>query len=185
MKNIKDGFITYEQFKTKCENSKKPYWKNCLKVKNKKNSRWAYISKSIEIASSITPCNNILEFGTYYMPLNKNSTLLELQKDALCNKNGVVWNLNNTPYPFDNKQFDLAMGLQVWEHLKDQKKSFNELIRISKHIILSFPYLWDLKDKTDCHHMIDKTIISTWTCKKKPEKIVRLGHRIIYHWTFP
>ena len=97
----------------------------------------------------------------------------------------------------DNKEYDMFIALQVWEHLVGrQREAFNEVMRISKMAILSFPYMWNCpEDNANYpeHHMIDEKIISEWTLGVEPMKIVKIprtgekvskGPRLIYFWRF-
>lgn len=44
----------------------------------------------------------------------------------------VIWNLNNTPYPFQDNEFDEIEMINVLEHLEKPYKVVEELWRISK-----------------------------------------------------
>jgi hypothetical protein len=76
-------------------------------------------------------------------------------------------NATVVPWPIKDKEYDLFIALQVWEHLEGkQKDAFKEVMRTSKMAILSFPYMWDCpKDNANYpeHHMINEEIISEWT----------------------
>ena len=101
------------------------------------------------------------------------------------------------PWPIIDKEYDMFIALQVWEHLLGkQKEAFREVMRISRMAILSFPYMWDCpKDNANYpeHHMIDEKIIADWTLNIEPIKVVKIlrtgervskGPRIIYFWKF-
>ena len=97
-------------------------------------------------------------------------------------------------------ELDPAIGRgEVWEHLGDhQAKAFQEVVRVARAAILSFPLLWDCpKDSHNYpdHHMITDERIAEWTIGLKPnsiEKVPRFdlttgrenGYRAIYFWTF-
>lgn len=52
-------------------------------------------------------------------------------------------NLESTPYPFQDKQFDTVLCLDVLEHLENIHQVFDELCRISKtYIVVSLPNPW-------------------------------------------
>jgi SAM-dependent methyltransferase len=86
-----------------------------------------------------------------------------LKKEELVNKEGIVWDINNVPFPLKDNQFDFSVALQVWEHLDNQQNAFKELYRISKNIILSFPYKWK-STKCNRHYNITDEKINEWTC---------------------
>lgn len=50
------------------------------------------------------------------------------------------WNLENIPYPFEEKSFDTVLCLDVLEHLEHIHAAFDECMRIAKeHVIISLP----------------------------------------------
>jgi hypothetical protein len=132
-------------------------------------SRWDYMSLVIDEIKLLKP-STICEVGTEGISLCKESFILD-------------HNLDNVPYPVKDKQFDLFIALQVWEHLHNQSKAFDEVMRISHNAILSFPYLWNT-DKENCHYMITKDKISEWTLGTKPEKVIPVKNRLVYVWRF-
>ena len=78
------------------------------------------------------------------------------------------------PWPINDKQYDLFIALQVWEHLGNkQSRAFREAIRISKAVILSFPYKWNCpKNNANYpeHHEVDEELIGDWTPRNKTDK---------------
>ena len=106
-------------------------------------------------------------------------------------------NATEKPWPIGDKEYDLFLALQVWEHLSNkQTRAFREVIRISKMAILSFPYKWEIpKENANYpeHHQIDEELLEDWTFNIKPERIIKVpgtgdkiskGPRIIYFWKF-
>jgi hypothetical protein len=81
-----------------------------------------------------------------------------------------------------DKYFDCFVALQVWEHLENHEQAFNEVMRISKTAILSFPYRWTHSDKQ--HNNIDESVIAKWTCNIPPVHVKKIKNRIIYLWRF-
>ena len=71
------------------------------------------------------------------------------------------------PWPVVDKQYDLFIALQVWEHLSNnQSRAFREVMRISKAVVLSFPYNWDCPENNANYpeyHDIDEELIAGWT----------------------
>lgn len=158
------------------------YWNNSYK------SRWEYMSVVIDELKIIDP-KNILELGSYQINLSSDSDNMDRNIKYV-----DIDNLNNTTYiqqaqelPWDisDKKYDIFVALQVFEHLENtQSKVFDEIIRISKYAILSFPYKWKCEDINNCHHNIDEKIISKWTNNKIPLKIIKIKNRIIYIFKF-
>ena len=52
-------------------------------------------------------------------------------------------NLEQTPYPWSDKQFDVAFCSHILEHLENWREALAEWVRIADHVIivLPFPYL--------------------------------------------
>jgi hypothetical protein len=153
-----------------------PYWTKTAA------HRWAYMSVVIEEIRKIKP-RWICEAGVAKMPLCSKSFIIDLVPESLEGHDGMIYDLNKIPYPLADKQFDLFVALQVWEHLLHPRRAFLEVTRISYNAILSFPYKWDCDPKNP-HFMITSEVISSWTLQIKPKKVQRVGTRIIYIWEF-
>lgn len=170
------NFITIEDFNRLClEDS---YY----------NSRWSYFEKAIEMLSD-REYGKVLELGGYKssivtdsdtMDFNSSYRKLTLQHDA-----------RTTPWPIEDKKYDLFIALQVWEHLyMDQKnilgpkqqEAFAEVMRVSKNALLSFPYKWN--QPGNIHHGIDENKINVWTLGIEPKRIEKSGTRILYLFNF-
>ena len=94
-----------------------------------------------------------------------------------------LWDARNTPWPIEDKKYDLFIALQVWEHLGDkQGDAFREVMRISRMAILSFPLGWNCPG--DCHHNITKEKISEWTLNMKPDEIRKADGKLAYFFRF-
>ncbi len=95
-----------------------------------------------------------------------------------------LWNVFDIPWPIRDKQYDIFIALQVWEHLKGkQVEVFKEVPRTSNWAILSFPYKWQ---GNSSHSKITKKKIKKWTHPYLPfskPRIVR-NKRIIYLFKF-
>jgi len=165
--------------------------------------RWAYFNEVINIIKEEENIQKVLELGPSFQTIVKNC-------DIMVKPENDVWgrpqkdismeyehDATKTPWPIKDKEYDLFIALQVWEHLGDkQEEAFKEVMRTSKMAILSFPYLWDCpKDNANYpeHHMIDEKIIAQWTLNVEPVKVIKIprtgdrvskGPRIIYFWKF-
>lgn len=145
-----------------------------------REERWKYISVVIRELKKYNP-QSLLEAGTNAVPLSRESYILALKQNQLINDKGVIHDLNEFPYPFEDKSFDFFVALQVWEHLKYKQDAFKEVLRISNNVILSFPYLWG-GNKKDFHHNIGDETIRKWTCNIEPTYTIKVGKRKIYFW---
>lgn len=165
--------------------------------------RWAYFSKVTEIISEQNDINKVLELGPSFMPVVKDCDIMV--KPGTDNWGRPIteapkeYNHDATvmPWPIIDKEYDMFVALQVWEHLAGkQKEAFSEVMRISKMAVLSFPYMWDCPINNANypeHHMIDEKIIADWTLNIEPVKVIKIprtgervskGPRIIYFWKF-
>jgi len=166
------SYLTRDEFLKRVEASGSKYWQKG------KNYRWQYMSYVIDILKEICPDDSkLIEAGTSGMPLSDKSFLYEYPE----------YNLDVTPFKKDGErikthEFDCFVALQVWEHLDNQAAAFNEVMRISKSAILSFPYKWTWGDAR--HKGIDGKKIEQWTCGIVPESIKIINHREVYVWKF-
>ena len=164
------SYLTHSTFLEKVEVSNSKYWREG------KNYRWNYMSYVIDILKEICPDDTkLIEAGTSGMPLSDKSFLYEYP----------IYDLNVVPYggiKFSDKTFDCFCALQVWEHLDNQSAAFQEVMRISKSAILSFPYKWTWGDVR--HKGIDGKKIEKWTCGVVPENIKIINKRAVYYWRF-
>jgi len=145
-------FITRDMFIASASKVGGAYWKHS------KNLRWEYFEYAIGIARSLSP-NSVIECGCAGVPLSIGGDVIDNEPT---NNPTVPMDLTKTPWEIESGRYDLFMALQVWEHLGDsQSKCFDEACRISKHVILSFPYLWKTGDSI--HLNIDDATISKWT----------------------
>lgn len=166
------AYLTRETFLKKVDASGPKYWQEG------KNYRWQYMSEVIEQLKIICPDDSkLIEAGTSGMPLSDKSFLYEYPE----------YNLNVAPFKIngqriENYQFDCFTALQVFEHLDNQAVAFQEVMRIAKSAILSFPYKWTWGDAR--HKGIDGKKIEKWTCGVVPESIKIINHRAIYTFKF-
>ena len=164
--------------------------------------RWEYYKEVIDIVQLQNPAT-VLELGPGSHTIVKNCDIMVNPEDdnwgRPLNPVGHIYYYDATEknWPIPNKQYDLFIALQVWEHLSNkQSRAFREAMRISKAAILSLPLWWDCpKDNANYpeHHHIDEELIADWTFNLKPEKVIKIartgdrvskGPRIIYYWKF-
>jgi hypothetical protein len=153
------------------------------------NNRWEYIGEVVDIVKS-NNYKDILEIGANCLPVVSDCHTMEINP----NNNPTYFHDATQPFPIEDKKYDLVIALQVWEHLYQnskedsprQKEAFEEVMRVSKEAILSFPYLWDCPNDF-MHHNVTKELIKEWTCGVKPIKEIIVGDtykRIICHYKF-
>jgi hypothetical protein len=164
-------FLTKSRYLQRVEELEDIYWKRTAE------ERWKYMQVALHWLVKLNP-QSMCEAGTNGMQLNTLSTVL---------LDYPLFDLNQIPYPFTDKQFDCFVALQVWEHLKEQKKAFTEAKRISKNIILSVPYLWTSKmTRYTNHRDIGRRTIKEWAGGIPPTrfKIVGEKSKIVCLWRF-
>lgn len=167
------NIITHEKYIDIVKNLNNDYWNKSVK------QRWLYLEKVAEIAKDINPTTAV-EVGCFGVPIILDANTIDINSKQ---KPTYILDVSKTPYPFKDKQYDLFIALQVWEHLDGKQiEAFNEVKRISKNAILSFPYKW--KNGHISHIDIDEAKISEWTQELKPDLIIIVHSRIIYKWSF-
>ncbi|MDP8262340.1 MAG: hypothetical protein P9M13_03450 [Candidatus Ancaeobacter aquaticus] len=166
---LSDGLISYIEYRI-LKKQYPSYYKG----------RWRYIKYVLGIISEVNP-ESVLELGPHHIPLVKGSDTMNIDDCHI--KPTFMHDARITPWPVEDNAYDMFIALQVWEHLGDkQAEAFQEVMRIARSAILSFPYKRCCP--RNCHHNVDEKIISKWTCHKKPEKIINTGLEIIYFFTF-
>ena len=158
-------WITRDKFLDRVKELNSNYWNEG------KDYRWEYMSAVIQMGQRLE-AEKIIEAGASDIPLNNESYLFSYPEH----------DLDKVPYKFNDKHFDLFIALQTWEHLTNQQEAFKEVMRISKHAILSFPYKWKHGDAQ--HRDIDERKIEKWTCGVKPVQTMLIKNRIIYRFKF-
>lgn len=166
------------------------------------DGRWAYYSEVINLVAQ-GDFQNTVELGPGPIPIVKNGDLIlnplddQFGKPDEADGQVHIFDATTHPWPIADKQYDLFIALQVWEHLDNkQTRAFKEVMRIAKHAVLSFPYLWDggeEKPSHRAHRDIDLDLINDWTLHIEPTKVIKIprtgpafnqGPRMIYFWAF-
>lgn len=157
--------LTKQKYLDKVKKLNVRYWNRSTDV------RWNYMKDVIDELNNIKPKKGI-EIGTNMVSLMNLSDTIALEIDTvdpdnIKNKNFII-DAKKTPWNIPNKEYDVFVGLQVFEHLSPNQESiFKEIIRISKYCILTVPYMWDCPNDPE-HHMITDDIIRKWTCGHTP-----------------
>ncbi len=160
-----------------------------MKIRNKEeftgkywNKRWEYLEKVAKYILDINPIT-ILEIGPHDKTLCIESDIMDINEKL---NPLYLHNASSIPYPIKNKQYDMVIALQVWEHLNNQLLAFKEVKRIANYAVLSFPYLWKHPHKDNCHYNITKEIINEWTNNENflEELIIGNPKRLIRFYKF-
>lgn len=121
--------------------------------------RWDYYKKVIEFLSEYNTFESALELGPYKFSIvkSKNVDVIDIESHI---ENSTIHDANKIPWPCNDKQYDLFIGLQVLEHLDNKEAVFKEIQRISKYAIISLPYRW--RNSEPGHNDIDENVIFQW-----------------------
>jgi hypothetical protein len=151
-------------------------FKSLEKLDGYYKGRWAYFEKIVGLINKLD-FNSVLELGPYRKPMVQGSDQMDIGKA----RPGLTYrhDATVTPWPMEDKKYDLFIALQVWEHLGDkQQEAFKEVMRISRKAILSFPLNWNCPG--DMHHGITEDMIAEWTLGIVPKKKIRTTQREIW-----
>lgn len=138
-------------------------------------NRWHYLNEIVEEIKKMDNIEKTLEMGPFRSPLVVGGDVIDITDSNVrfypfeIGK-FIKHDCSKTPYPIEDKTYDLVIASQVLEHLGikgEQKAVFNELKRISKKAIISLPYKWFAPNERD-HHMIDERMINRWTDNFEP-----------------
>lgn len=143
--------------------------------------RWEYFSRTIGIMQSLQ-FTTALELA----PGPSKRSLIE-GADTMDRLSGCTYQHDATvfPWPFTDKQYDLFVSLQAWEHLENsQVAAFGEVRRIARSAILSFPHAWK---PVGSKHYVTKAQMAEWTHHLPPTTRIYCHEfgspRIIMHWS--
>ena len=149
--------------------NKKDYWANrkdlvyYQHVKQLVNTVGAEAKSIIDIGSSNTSCIEWFEWIPHRVTLDKNRPYTS------DNVQGIkVDFFNYTP----ESKYDLALCLQVLEHIPDAPAFARKLFNIAYSVIISVPFNWPEDDcKYHVHDPVDKGKLYLWT-QRKPDYTV-------------
>lgn len=140
--------------------------------------RWGYTSVALAEAARIIRDRDVrtaLELGAPVKPILVGARVMDIKARPELDPNVeiTVHNAIRTPWPFDDKQFDLFIALQVFEHLgSSQPAVFREVRRVARHAILSLPIEWEMADPSDPHHRISDETVRSWFAPIEPTRVV-------------
>ena len=152
--------------------------------------RWAYMSLALVEAGRLIKRRKLktaLELGAPVRPIVVGARVMdyiarpELDPDVSM----TIHDATVTPWPFEDKEFDLFLALQVFEHLGDrQREAFMEVRRIARHAVLSLPIGWVMENPGNLHHMIPEERVLSWFAPVAPTRVVEATpgdrRRLIY-----
>lgn len=150
-------------------------------------NRWDYFQPAIMIINNAR-AYSALEIGCYKYQLIPGSDTMDLAANPEFDYDLTYeWDATKAPWPITDKEYDIAVALQVWEHLGDQQAAaFAEVQRVACRAVISFPLNWDCPDDP-VHHAITREKIAEWTLHCPPVLICTVGEvntRALYLFHF-
>jgi hypothetical protein len=149
-----------------------------IKVYRYHRKRWKYTAVALAQATKLIQqrgLKNALELGVPVRPIIVGADAMDYQVRPQLQPNVpmTIHDATDIPWPFGDKQYDLFLALQVFEHLGDkQPEVFREVRRVAKHAILSLPIGWNLRDTTNIHHQISNERVLSWFAPVVPTRIL-------------
>ena len=123
---------------------------------------------AFEKAKELSNGRGIVNFGSgaYRQPFAHsvaNSPEVVLNVDLIPSRvnNFYQWDLNKTPYPFEDRQFDVAFASHILEHLDNWPGALTEMKRIADHVVIALPHPYDIVavlNPNHKHHFATDTI---------------------------
>jgi Methyltransferase domain len=152
--------------------------------------RWTYMSAAGSIAADLIARHRLrsaLELGPRALPLIVGADVMDLAPADVVHgsRRVVAADATRAPWPFAEREFDLFVALQVFEHLGSaQPEAFREVRRVARHALISLPIEWRMADRENPHYRIPHERALSWFNPVAPTR-VELGNpgprmRLIY-----
>lgn len=133
-------------------------------------ARGRYLSVAAALAGDLIASNGLrsaLELGPNLQPLVVGADVMDIraQPELLLPPPArfLLHDATRVPWPVADKQYDLFVALQVFEHLRDQQNAaFLEVCRVARHALISVPIDWEMDDPRNCHHRISEERALAW-----------------------
>jgi hypothetical protein len=139
--------------------------------------RWGYTSVAGAIATELITRRGLrsaLELGPYRRPLIVGADLIDavVHQDVESEGRMIIHDAKVVPWPIADRQYDLFVALQVFEHLVNrQEAAFLEVRRIARHAIISLPIDWQMDDPANIHHQISHERALSWFAPAAPSRV--------------
>lgn len=140
--------------------------------------RRGYLDVAARAASDLIDRHGLasaLELGPYLRPLIVGGDVIDLRIRPELQAEGrrIAHDATVSPWPIEDRAYDLFVGLQVFEHLGTrQAEAFREVRRVARHAILSLPIDWQMEDPTNCHHGLTMERALGWFAPVAPSRIL-------------
>jgi hypothetical protein len=139
-----------------------------------KTDRWDYLQVACRMIQNIPHAVCVLEIGPGTLPVVKNSDTMDIQQWGK-KPPKFLHDATVIPWPFKDKSYDIAVALQVWEHLGNKQTiAFNELRRVARFAVLSVPNNWPGKGS---HSGITLNTVRKWIGKTRILEHIVVGKK--------
>jgi hypothetical protein len=140
--------------------------------------RGEYMGAACRIASDVIRRRHLrtaLELGPHLRSVIVGADTMELKANPALLAEGrqFLHDASSTPWPFEDKAYDLFVALQVFEHLGPrQSEAFREVRRVARNAIISLPIDWVMEDPANCHHQLSEERALSWFLPVVPTRVV-------------
>ncbi len=142
-------------------------------------SRGRYMSVAASLAGDLIEAHGLqsaLELGPHLRPVIVGADVMDItaQPDLQIPPAArvVLHDATKAPWPIADRQYDLFVALQVFEHLGTaQNAAFQEVRRVARHALISVPIDWEMDDPRNCHHRISQERALAWFQPLVPSRV--------------
>lgn len=132
-------YLSKKEFINHVKDKEDEHW-----TKDTNDNRWDYHYRTIELlkAAGISDSKKVLEMGTMGISCVKGSDTIDYEERwEFEGKNPTyVHDARITPWPIENKKYDMFIALRVFQHLVPaQPQAVKEAFRIAKKVLLVIP----------------------------------------------
>ncbi len=142
-------------------------------------ARGRYLSVAAALAGDLIAAHGLksaLELGPNLRPVVVGADVMDIRSQPELELRPpaqlLLHDATRSPWPIADKQYDLFVALQVFEHLRDgQNAAFGEVRRVARHALISVPIDWEMEDPRNCHHRISHEQALSWFSPISPTRI--------------
>lgn len=143
-------------------------------------ARGRYLSVAASLAGDLIAARGLqsaLELGPNLQPLVVGADVMDIRALPELQLHPparfVLHDATRPPWPMADKQYDLFVALQVFEHLRhEQNAAFLEVCRVAQYALISVPIDWEMDDPRNCHHRISEARALDWFRPFSPTRVV-------------
>ena len=142
-------------------------------------ARGRYLSVAASLAGDLIAAHGLqsaLELGPNLQPLVVGADVMDIRAlpelQLRPPASLLLHDATQPPWPIADKQYDLFVALQVFEHLRhEQNVAFMEVCRVAEHALISVPIDWEMDDPRNCHHRISEERALSWFRPFSPTRV--------------